>query len=138
MDKNRRVQAIIFAYICIGVCLAAVTLYFFEPGKSGLFPSCLLYEYSGFYCPGCGSTRAMSKIVHGDVVAALRMNILTVFFTPFIIYSFLLFGSRIFLKKPLPSYRIPAIVIWGLVVVIILFGILRNLPYYPFYFLAPH
>lgn len=39
-----------------------------------LAPACLFDSFLGFRCPGCGSTRALSALLHGDLTAAWRLN----------------------------------------------------------------
>lgn len=35
---------------------------------------CYLYELSGFYCPGCGMTRAAVALLNGDILLSLKNN----------------------------------------------------------------
>lgn len=35
---------------------------------------CIFHSVFGFECPGCGMTRALSALVHGDAASALRYN----------------------------------------------------------------
>ena len=53
-------------------------LWRFEPAGQFFFPRCWLYQTTGLQCPGCGTTRALHALLHGDVVAALRLNGLAV------------------------------------------------------------
>ena len=41
-------------------------------------PSCYLYELTGIYCPGCGCTRAVYALIHGDVILSLKQNPLVI------------------------------------------------------------
>lgn len=45
-----------------------------NPYRETIFPPCLLLHYVGIQCPGCGGTRAMYSLMHGDVAASLAMN----------------------------------------------------------------
>lgn len=116
---------------------ALVSLYVFDPATSNLFPPCPLRYLTGWYCPGCGSLRAMHQLLHGNVSAAWALNPLTVLLLPFLAYgtaSYALFEIR---GQHLPRLFLPAFWIRVLCAVIILFGIARNIPIYPFDLLAP-
>src|SRR5688500_20303324 len=55
----------------------------FDPGAAGsLFPSCLFHDLTGWYCPGCGITRALHALVHFEVARAFAMNALLVVSLP--------------------------------------------------------
>jgi hypothetical protein len=117
--------------------LAVVALKTFDPAKSSLFPPCPLHALTGWYCPGCGSLRAMHQLLNGHLQAAFAMNPFAVIALPFLIYglasqiSFQLHGRR------LPSFFIPGEWIWTLAAAIVVFGIARNIPIAPFNLLAP-
>ncbi|HOP80857.1 MAG TPA: DUF2752 domain-containing protein, partial [Armatimonadota bacterium] len=109
-----------------------VTLYLFNPAVTRIYPPCPFNAITGLHCPGCGSLRAAHQLLHGNLIAALDLNPLFVLSLPFIVYY------------SLPSRRLDIVrclsnryhsVGWG--VVIVLFWVLRNLPYYPFTILAP-
>ena len=122
----------------LAVLAAAIAMLdFFDPATSGLFPPCPLRYLTGWYCPGCGSLRAIHQLLHGNLSAAWALNPLTVLLLPFITYgiaSYALFEIR---GQHLPQVFLPASCIRVLCVVIILFGIARNIPFYPFDLLAP-
>lgn len=54
----------------------------FEPGGQFFFPRCWLYQTTGWQCSGCGATRALHAVLHGDIAAAWRLNPLVLFFLP--------------------------------------------------------
>lgn len=35
---------------------------------------CPFYEITGLYCPGCGGTRSLTALLHGDVLLAFHEN----------------------------------------------------------------
>jgi len=115
--------------------LALLRLY--DPASSGLFPPCPLHYFTGLYCPGCGSLRALHQLLLGNWHTAWAMNPLTCVLLPFVMYGL---ASELWLwvkGRSLPQIFIPGKWIYALCVVIVLFGILRNLPFYPFDLLAP-
>lgn len=38
------------------------------------FPECYFYKYTGYFCFGCGSTRAIRSLLQGNVVKSLYYN----------------------------------------------------------------
>jgi len=115
----------------------AMLLRLFDPAHSLIFPPCPLRYFTGLYCPGCGSLRAMHALLHGDLRQAFAMNSLTVILLPFIGYGLVTEIYRHLWECPLVERRLPANWIWSLFAVIVLFGIARNLPFHPFDLLAP-
>jgi hypothetical protein len=127
----------LLAALFTAVALAGVMLRLFDPATSGLFPPCPLRYLTGWYCPGCGSLRAIHQVLHGSLRAAWAMNPLTVVLLPFLTYglaSAALFEVR---GRALPQPFLRAVWIRALCAAMILFGIARNLPMHPFDLLAP-
>lgn len=58
-------------FLAVGLALAAFYLYVVVPN----FPyPCLFLSLSGFYCPGCGGTRALEALLHGKILLSLRYH----------------------------------------------------------------
>lgn len=128
-------------YQCIAASVVAVTgvilLRIFDPASSGVFPPCPIHYVTGLYCPGCGSLRAMHQFLQGNLQAAWAMNPLTIVLLPFVGYGL---ASEALLQlrgRELPQPLLSGASIRTLCAVIIVFGILRNIPFYPFDLLAP-
>ncbi len=126
--KRQMMAALLWATLAAG----AVYLYLFEPGKSGFFPACPFRMLTGFNCPGCGSTRGLHRLLHGDVVAAFEFNPLLIISLPFLLYALMRYTSAALRGQPLNWNRLNARYISTLIVVIISFWIFRNTPFYPF------
>jgi hypothetical protein len=132
MSKNRWLSAMLASFAG-----GAVMLRIFDPATSGLFPPCPVHYLTGWYCPGCGSLRAIHQLLHGNLMAAWALNPLTVVLLPFLAYGLVsaaLFEIR---GQGLPEPFVRAVWIRALCGAIILFGIARNLPWHPFGSLAP-
>ncbi|MBN2686252.1 MAG: DUF2752 domain-containing protein [Pontiellaceae bacterium] len=114
---------------------AAVFIWQMPPEKNALIPSCPVLRYTGFHCSGCGSLRAIHSLLHGDLGRAWTMNPLTVLLIP--VLSVLFFDDVIRGRRTL-SLRIRPRYLWLLLGTFIVFGILRNLPFFPFTCLTPH
>lgn len=116
---------------------AIILLRFFDPATSGLFPPCPIFYFTGLYCPGCGSLRAVHQLLHGHLQAAWAMNPLSVALFPFLTYGLICEGVLYVRHQRLPQLTLPGKWIRVLGAAILLFGIVRNLPFHPFNLLAP-
>lgn len=112
-------------------------LYLYNPSASALYPTCPFLAFTGCYCPGCGSLRALHQLMRGHLAAAFGLNTLMVFSVPFIGYFFLSLAKFAVVGRPLRAFFIRPVLIWSLLVVILAYWILRNIPVYPFSLLAP-
>lgn len=126
---NRPLRA---AFVWAALAAAAAYLFIFEPGKSGFFPACPFRMLTGFTCPGCGSTRGLHYLLHGDVVAAFEFNPLLILSLPFLFYALVRYTNAAMRARPLKRHQLNAKYIWVLFVVIMSFWVFRNTPFYPF------
>ncbi len=66
---------------CGVIVLHAGALAFFaarNPYAETIFPPCPILHLTGWQCLGCGGTRAMYSLLHGDILRSLAMNPLVV------------------------------------------------------------
>lgn len=106
---------------------AALVLVVAQPLGWPVFPRCALHALTGWHCPGCGTVRALDSLAHGHVLEAIRLNPVTLLLLPLV--GWLWAAGR--LDSARPGW------IWTLLTVLIVFGVLRNVPYYPFTALVP-
>lgn len=108
-------------------------------GPSGaLLPECAFQKLTGLHCAGCGMTRATHAALHGRPGEAFRHNPLGVILFPlagiFIAMELIHWArGRAGAPRMRPGYR----VLGSLLALVLLFMVLRNLPYAPFVWLAP-
>jgi hypothetical protein len=126
--KRRLTAVLIWSTLVVG----SIYLFIFEPGKSGFFPVCPFRALTGFTCPGCGSTRGLHRLLHGDVVAAFQFNPLLVLSLPFLFYALLRYTDAAMRGLPVKGNQLNARYIWTLFVVVLSFWVFRNTPFYPF------
>jgi len=126
---NKRLTALL---IWLSIALGATYLFIFEPGKTGFFPACPFRTLTGFTCPGCGSTRGLHRLLHGDIVSALEFNPLMVLSLPFLLYALVRYTAAAVSGRPLQRHNLDAKYIWMLFGVIMSFWIFRNTRFYPF------
>ncbi len=56
------------------VALGALALGLFLPPQGLGFTLCVFYTLTGLPCPGCGLTRSVSGLLHGDLAHSLRYH----------------------------------------------------------------
>lgn len=62
-------------------------------------PECFFRKISGLYCPGCGNTRSVVALLHGDILTSLRYNITPIILIILITLAYLEFIFILFGKK---------------------------------------
>lgn len=132
----QRVATIACGCVAAGAALLVAR---FDPAAAGSrFPACQFKAVTGLWCPGCGLTRGFHQLFTGHPISALQYNL----FVPLVLaaaalswWSWLRFswgGQRLALpmwaRRPLAVY---------LPMVLVLYGVLRNIPTAPFSSLAP-
>ena len=127
------------AYMGLGLLALAgmAVLYAFDPRDAGNYPVCPFLSLTGCYCPGCGTLRALHRLVNGDAASALGYNPLAVVSLPFIVYSYAGGAARAFnMQAPRQVFVHPRL-IWALLAGVMAFWALRNVPVEPLTTLAP-
>jgi len=124
-------------FILLGISIAI--LYFFvNPSEVDFLPKCPLYVTTGIYCPGCGSQRATHQLLQLNFIGVLQQNVLYFFGLLVIGYHLTIKSVNIIFKKSYYNYiyhsKTPIIIL----IIILIYWILRNIPYYPFNALAPN
>ena len=119
MTKNKQLKnSIIFLLLLI--------LYYFLNQFFSFSIPCPIHYLTNYYCPGCGITRMFFSLFKGHFYQAFRFNPLV--FILLIIYIFIKIKDLVLKKKTFFSNK----TIYFLLIVVIAFGILRNIPYFSY------
>ena len=113
--------------VAAGCAVAGGVVFAVDPETPGHYPTCPFLALTGWYCPGCGTTRALHALLHGDAGLALQRNPLTVAALVVLAAAFALWSRRLWRGAP-RTWVAPPWVLYGLLVVILAFWVLRNVP----------
>ncbi len=125
-----------FAVIILGLAGvgAGVMVFFFNPTTHAFYPICQFHRLTGLNCPGCGATRALYALLHGNFSTALRDNGLFIFVLA-AVPARALWVAAGKIRRPSAGEFFPAQWTWPFLAVMVVFAVLRNMP--AFSFLSP-
>jgi hypothetical protein len=102
-------------------------VFFFNPSTHGFYPVCMFHALTGWNCPGCGMTRALYALLHGNLLLALKDNAL---FVASLAVAGVWSGRcavRKLRNRP-ADLKISSKILWLFLVLAVLFAVVRNLP----------
>ena len=117
-----------FAAVTALSVAALATIASVDPHQPGHYPVCPFLWTTGFYCPGCGTLRAIHDGLHGDLTGALARNPLAVVAAPLLVFAWVCWGLRTLgYDAPHPT-RLPVAWVWGLLALVLTYWVARNVP----------
>jgi len=127
--KSAPPSPVIFAGIVLAATAVGVgaMVFFFNPSTHGFYPVCLFHSLTGLNCPGCGMTRALYALLHGNLRLALKDNALFVLTCAALILAGVrLLGLKV--NNRSATFIVPAKVLWLFLATTFVFAVIRNLP----------
>lgn len=101
-----------------------------DPATGGSYLRCAFHAMTGWWCPGCGATRATHRLLHGDVAGALGANLFLPVFAALLVLGWLTwFLPTVGRRPPQLLARAP---LWSWVLLgasLLGYGVLRNAPW---------
>lgn len=136
LRKKKSLRILIVAGAAIAALAGAVYLYFHNPHSYPL--PCVFYSLTGFYCPGCGAGRASYSLLHGRFLDAFCYNpVMTVLLPLLALYVAARAIDWAIRGGDHIDQKISVKFVAGILIFVLLFGIVRNIPVYPFNLLVP-
>ena len=69
-------KRVMLAAAAMAAVAGIATFQLFDPNLAGNpFPACVFLAVTDLYCAGCGITRALHALAHGDLLRAVQMNV---------------------------------------------------------------
>lgn len=109
-------KRLIYSFLFILLLLVILYIYGSDPNKGPILP-CIFNLVTGYKCPGCGMTRAINSLMHGDFISAYDYNKL-ILLIPIGLIIYLIFKI---LKKNTER------LVWLYIIIVILYAIIRNI-----------
>lgn len=142
VNKLKKRKKIVNYLTAIGLLVFMAVLfyyfYFYDPSnKDNFYARCTFKNITGHDCPGCGGQRSVHHLLHFEIGQALRYNTFLVLFSPYILLLIFYEVRWFFWKIQKPSnFFTSNKMLWIFLAALLLFGIIRNIPAYPFSMLA--
>jgi uncharacterized protein DUF2752 len=107
-----------------------IALHFRDPHASGSWGYCPFFAMTGLYCPGCGGLRAVNDLTDANLLGAASSNLVFVALIPLIVLWWIRWTGRAWSGGPVRGVegRRAGVAIAVFAVVLVVFGVLRNLP----------
>ncbi|HEV7172501.1 DUF2752 domain-containing protein [Pedococcus sp.] len=103
------------------------TLAVVDPNQPGHYPTCPFLALTGFYCPGCGSLRAIHDLAHGDLGGAVARNPMAVMAVAGLLVAYAAWTRRLWRGEP-RSWVAPPWLLYLMLGAVVAFWVLRNVP----------
>ncbi len=138
-SAQRRIALSRLAPVACGCALAGAAAYVgvHDPAEGG-YPACPLYTLTGYWCPGCGLTRATHHLLRAEFGAAFSANVFVLVTLGAIVGAWWMWLRAAWGRPPLRvPKRFGVLTAVVLPVALVAYGVLRNIPSAPFRALAP-
>lgn len=127
MRRKRMIRRMAAIALGLAAGLGCLWLFFWDPTREGLFPVCPSIRWWALACPGCGGTRALYLLLHGDVWGAFAMNPLLMAALPALAVGGLWGLICLWQGRPW-GRRLPRWLPWAVVLILVVYTVARNLP----------
>ncbi|WP_225994232.1 DUF2752 domain-containing protein [Actinomadura rudentiformis] len=124
MSRLARPMGVLVAATAVVSYLAVV-----DPNESGHYPTCPFLALTGYQCPGCGSLRTIHALAHGNLGEAFGLNIFAVAMIPVLAFFWIRWTIASARGRPVRTTLADPRLLWGFLALVLLFWLVRNLPF---------
>lgn len=126
-SKERALRLAGWAGLILGIGLA----YALFVHLTGWGVPCPFHTVTGLWCPGCGVTRMCLSLLRLDLRGAWRANPGLLLLLPFLLALLASLAWRYGKTGRMALSRLQSAAVWAMVGLMLLYGVLRNLPWFP-------
>lgn len=119
-------QAAVLGGAAVGALVVALRG---DPNEAGHYPGCPFLALTGYYCPGCGMTRLVYALTHGDAGTAFGLNPLLFVLLPVFGYLYVRWTVRTAQGLPMRTVLFEQPVVYAFLGLVVVYWIVRNLPF---------
>jgi hypothetical protein len=122
-------------YVCLGLLAAlgilCVICHFSGFRLAGTIPGkCVLHELTGYYCPGCGGTRAVDALLRGQLVKSFLFHPVVVYTLAGMLAFVVSHTLNILTREKIPAMMFRVQFFYVMIGVILLQWIIKNAIYF--------
>jgi hypothetical protein len=122
-------------YVCLGLLAAlgilCVIAHFWGFQLAGRIPGkCVLHEMTGYYCPGCGGTRAVDALLKGQLVKSFLFHPVVVYTLAGMLAFVVSHTLNILTREKIPAMMFRVQFFYVMIGVILLQWIIKNAIYF--------
>ena len=134
-QSNR--DRVVAALTLVGIFAAIVFVAMKDPRTHGMGVLCPSRGVFGIYCPGCGSTRSLYDILHGEYSLAFQNNPLMVLVGLPVLVAIMFSLASVVIRRKRPILGFPSVIGYSIAIFLVLYCVARNLPGEAFSALRP-
>lgn len=121
------------AVIATGIAAAGTLVWFADPTTpGGIIPPCPTNALLHINCPGCGTSRMLYSLLHGDIGAALAYNALGVVLLALLVISAVTYAVGLWRGRKIRGWHNLRYAPMTVLVATLVWFVIRNLPFPPF------
>lgn len=119
--------------VLVGVAAVAAGVWFANPlTPGGIIPPCPTNTLLHINCPGCGLSRAIDSLIHGDIVGALHFNAVGIALIVLAVAAYINYLVGQWRSRPTRNVFTHRFFPIAVVAVLVGWFIVRNIPLAPF------
>lgn len=112
----------VILFVIIGVIIIHKT----EFSMTGIVPKCVFYSKTGYYCFGCGGTRSVEALLHGDIWKSICYHPFPVYAMAIFMVFMMSYTVSVLSKKRIKHIKLRSFYFYIAIILVILNCLIKN------------